>query len=559
MVQGCADCSVSRKLLCPLSSPAFGLFAWRQTNLRRSYEDIQLVGPDSAAHKKKYKLNQGVRVMMLRRTLRANPRIAAIVRSVKVPAPETPAKASNSKGTGLDDYENLIASLVMACPNLERLDGLNTVYDHSFKRIFHALSTRTQLKEMNWVVQVSTQQRHQQSRSSTQSQGFIMPGDITPSQAQEFLRHHDHWSQLEKFTIHCLPGATLTGTLLRDTLNHLPSLKHLHLCNIPVNAFNDSNLLSLPPLHTLTLSHISGITPAGLSSFATRSSSLPLRKLHLRHTPLTSLPALARILSNLRSLTTLSIVQAYAPVMPEDDVFTLWMMPYLASSTLKKLHWDITSQKPRLSPADSILARSIAAGGFPELKLLRIPNDPEGIFQDLCRPLPRIALPADRFRAPETGESKSPDPPSPTRNPFKSSPPSSRTSSAGSNGPPPCTNLHASRLAAQSRLESARNRPRFTVNVFEEDGTLVNTFKMAGWIGTPTSKIRYHLLPDPGSNDRKGGLLDVRDLDGDGGESLAGDKEGCEGWWNRDVDVSDRKEREKWWHTERGRWRKLEL
>lgn len=510
---------------------------------------------------------QGIRVLMLRRILRANPHVAEIVRTLKVPAPEIVAK-----GSGTAEYEDLIATLVMACPNLESLTGLSVPYDHSFKKIFHALSTRPMLREMNWLVQVSPHQRQQRIQSSTQQLGLVMPGELKPSQEAAFLTCHDDWSRLETFTVHCLPGATVTPeNLLTSILKRLPNLKHLHLCNLPPNSFDDSTLLALPPLHSLTLSHISGITSSGLSSFATQSSSLPLRKLTLRHTPLTSLAALARILSNLRNLLSFSLVQTFPPVMPENDSFALWMMPYLANNTVQSLHWDITSHATCVNAADDILARSISAGGFPALKTLRALNDPDGIFQDLCYPVERIDLPSDRFRTSEQPESSTPfafppssaSPMSPTRL-FKSnnSPLASPRTSISPFGDArrPYTSLHAARLAAQTRLEAARSRPRFTVNVVDEDGTIAETFSMAGFIGTAGSPIKYHLLPDRGTTDDKGGLIDVRDLDSDAGESLIGGREGCTGRWNmRDGIVADKKEKERWWHTERGRWTKVTL
>lgn len=538
------------------------------------------MGPDSAAHKKKYKLAQGSRALMLRRTLRANPQLAALVRSLKVPLPETPIKGPTSlKGAAeLAEYDNLVASLVMACPNLEVLMGPTVAYDHSFNRIFHALSTRTQLREMNWTIRASPHQKQQRIPSSTSVLGLVMPGELLPFQEEAFLELHANWTSLTSLSIHCLPGATLTPeSLLPTTLSCLPSLQHLHLCNLPPNSFNDANLLALPPLETLGLSHITGITSNGLSAFATRSSSSSLRKLHLRHTPLTSLAALARMLSHLSSLTTLSIVQAFPPVMPEDDAFSLWMMPYLASNTIRKLHWDMTSHKSCISAADNILAKSIAAGGFPALRILRALNDPDGIFQDLCYPVERIDMPTDRFRLPEAAAAPpevpaSPlSPLSPTRYLFKTSSSNSSLNSPRTNqspSPPPpadtpanCTSLHTARLAAQSRLESAQSKPpRWTVNVIDEDHSLVETFKMGAFIGTAGSKIKYHLHPDIGATDEKGGLVDVRDLATDCGESLSGGREGCTGRWNqREGVVADRKEKERWWHTERGRWTKLAL
>ncbi|KPM43834.1 hypothetical protein AK830_g2716 [Neonectria ditissima] len=562
----CATCWM--RDVCNVSSASR---KWYKAARIALYDDIQLVGADSAAHKKKYKLNQGARVRLLRRSLRANPQLAAIVRVLKVPAPELPVKGSN-----IPDYDDLVASLVMACPNLESLLGPTTTYDHSFKKIFHALSTRPNLKQMSWLIHTSPHQKHQRIQSSTQQLGLVMPGELMPFQEAAFLNHHDNWSNLESLTIHCFPGAALAPEgLLTKALEYLPSLKHLHLCNIPANGFTDTNLVALPALKTLTLSGITGITSNGLSAFATRANSLSLRKLHLRHTPLTSLAALARMLSNLCSLTTFSLVQACSPVMPEEDSFALWMMPYLASNNLKTLHWDITAHGLSVNAADDILSRSIAAGGFPALRTIRVLNDPDGVFQDLCYPMERIDLHTDRFRTPEKprdmpgfgfNSSSNSSPISPTRYLFKSSSNNSIASvqtpqsPTGSGRHPPCTNLHAARLAAQARLEAAHSRPRFTVNVIEEDGTTTETFSMAGFIGTAGSVIKYHLLPDVGSTDEKGGLIDVRDLEGDGGESVAGGREGCVGRWNtQEGVVADRKEKERWWHTERGRWTKLSL
>lgn len=117
-----------------------------------------------------------------------------------------------------------------------------------------------------------------------------------------------------------------------------------------------------------------------------------------------------------------------------------------------------------------------------------------------------------------------------------------------------------SRLAAQARLDHSRDSHVFQVNVTDEEGDLVETFGLAGYIGTVGSEIDYHLLPDEDSTDEKGGLVDVPDLQADSGESLATGREGCTGSWNwREGVVADKREKEKWWHTERGRWKKIEL
>ncbi|KND89465.1 hypothetical protein TOPH_05916 [Tolypocladium ophioglossoides CBS 100239] len=533
---------------------------WYKVARLALYEDILLVGPDSLTHRKRFKTTQGSRMMLLRRTLRANPDLARLVRSLKVPQLEAATAAANSRGPSpFEQYENAVAALVMAAPNLERLVGPAFGYDHSFKKLFHALSTRTNLKDMNWLVEPSSAPGQQCLEGLSQC-GQMMPATLQPSQEIAFLEQHRNWAKLKSLSIHCLPEASLAPiTLLARTLTVLPCLQHLHLSNLPANAFNDTNLLSLPRLMTLTLSNIPGISSNGLSSFATRSNSQPLRKLQLRHTPLTSLPALARILSNLASLVTFSLVQSFPPLMPETDSFTLWMMPYLASASVSKLHWDITSHVDSANAADDILARSIEAGGFPALRTLRAPNDPEGVFQGLCRPVERIDLPSDRFRNVAISASSNSLPSSPTKILAKS-PTTSSLPGLSLNAPSLCTNLLAARLAAQSRIESARDTHRFQVNVEDEYGSLVEVFGLGSYVGTVGSDIHYHLLPDEGSTDEKGGLVDVTDPGADAGESLAGGREGCDGSWNwREGVVADKREKERWWHTERGRWTRIRL
>lgn len=498
-------------------------------------------------------------MLLLRRTLRANSELASIVRTLKVPAPEALVGLSNAKCSAVvEQYENNVAALIMACPNLERLSGPMFAYDHSFKRMFHALSTRTNLRDMNWLIESTGLTIHQANTTSASKNCTpVTNSELQAHQEIAFLEQHRCWTKLTSLSVQCLPNATLAPeTLLARTLTVLPSLQHLHLCNLPPNAFNDSNLLSLPSLTSLTLSNIRGISSKGLSSFATRPNSQSLRRLVLRHTPLTSLPTLARIFSNLPSLSNFSLVQSFPPLMPESDSFILWMMPYLASTTLKKLHWDITSHPDSVNAADDILARSIEAGGFPLLKTLRTPNDPDGVFQQLCRPVERIDLATDRFRSTSVSEFGS-VPSSPTKHLAKSPTTSSLPSIMPAS---PYTNLVIARLAAQARLDRSRDSHVFQVNVTDEGGDLVETFGLAGYIGTVGSEIDYYLFPDEGSTDEKGGLVDLPDLCADSGESIIAGSKGCSGSWNwREGVLADKREKETWWHTERGRWQRVGL
>ncbi|KAG6103622.1 hypothetical protein E4U14_006166 [Claviceps sp. LM454 group G7] len=571
--EGCATCWMR-----DVSSVALCSRKWYKAARLALYQDIQLTGPDSTAHKKKFKFPKDRRLALLRRTLRADADIASIVRSLKVPTPEIHTVASSSSDPKaqalLEQYEDQVASLVVACPNLERLTGPVFTYDYSFKRLFQALETRGNLKDMDWVLDaaagslpsIQQQQQHAAVFITKDSQNdALVPyqNQLHPNQEDAFLKHNKTWTKLASLSIQCLPGAPLTQTLLSRTLSLLPSLQHLHLHDLPRSAFTDGNLAALPPLKSLTLSNIRGISSNGLSAFATRPNSQTLRELTLRHTPLTSLPALARILSNLHSLANLSFVQSFSPLMPDSNSFVLCMMPYLASSSITNLHWDITSHHAsRINPADDILAQSIAAGGFPSLRLLRVPNDPDGLFQQLCRPVARISLPGDRLRHRCTSISDFEKAPSlsssASRSVSAASPPtflvkSSTTSSLPSiEAPVPHSSLASARLAAQARLDRARQAPRIQVNVTDEHGGLVERFGLAGYMGTLGSRIEYHLLPDLGSTDEQGGLAGCR-AGGNFPNRQTRGCVGCESSLGRGI--GGRKKEGRWWCAARGRWR----
>ncbi|KAI0432638.1 hypothetical protein F5Y09DRAFT_301468 [Xylaria sp. FL1042] len=533
------------------------------------YEHIQIVGADSQVQKKRLKMSYGSRLVLLRRTLRSNPGVAILVRSLKAPAVP--------QGIPAESYQNLIASVIMACPNFEKLVGPHQNYDFTFSRLFHALSTREQLTDIHWTLEASkTQRKRRMSNAAPMlnsgNPNFQeAPGDLQPEQSDEFRELHMNWMNLKTLSIHCLPGATLTPvSLLPDILADISSLQHLHLSHLPFTAFNDANLLSLPPLQSLTLSHLPGVSSIGLSQFARRSSSRSIRKLILHHLDVDSLPTIAQILSNLRSLETFALVQAHTPILPEGEM--IWLFPYLASPTIKKLHWDIPSFASTANIADSILAKSISAHGFPALRTLRTPADPEGIFQALCRPVDKVEMASDRYRgliAKAGSRPKSP-PQTPTTPRTPLTPGSTNSKSPfGLNFPMDdqlfpskvSSNLAQSRLEAQHRLDAARNEPRFTFNLLDESGRMVETTQLAGFIGEISSPINYYLMPDPGAMDENGGIVEISDFLGDGGENLKdGNREGCTGRWNTySGAVIDKKDRERWWHTERGRWRAVEL
>ncbi|KAK4039293.1 hypothetical protein C8A01DRAFT_36713, partial [Parachaetomium inaequale] len=501
------------------------------------YQHVQLVGHEGPAMKKRTKTTYGSRLILLRRTLRANAHIAVIVRSLKPPA--------RPLSVGAVAYNDLVASVVMACPNIERLVGYYPTYDHSFQRLFQALSTRPKLKEMDWILEPSVSQREQRTRPPAHNDRWG-PGDLQPQESQLFMGFHANWTQLTTLVVHCLPGAALSpANLLECTIRSLPSLQNLYLSHIPHTTFNDTNLLSLPALKKLSLSYCTGVTTAGLSSLATRRTSASIQALTLLHMNVESLPAIARIFSYLTALETFTIVQTYAPEMPPDEFIMLF--PYLASQTLRKLHWDIPYLPNTSTPADVILARSIAAGGFPSLRALCAPNDPEGLFQSLCVPRERVDQPTDRYRgqfpvgptgtgstvpwthtrnsssfsSTRTGGSITANTTTTTTtnkrktNPFRRD---SSTTTPNTDTPPASplfpspdalmllprenSNLLQARLAAQARLEAAQRIPRYLVHVVDERGAVVEKFGVGAFLGSVESRVRYVLAPEEGGLER---------------------------------------------------------
>ncbi|GJC80153.1 hypothetical protein ColLi_02991 [Colletotrichum liriopes] len=450
----------------------------------------------------------------------------------------------------------------MACPNFERLIGLHPQYNHSFSKLTHALSTRKRLKHMDWIVEPSPYQRQHRFKSSSGGNAAalaqpardysVTPGDLQPHQSAAFLEFHVDWAHLTTLTVHCLPGATLTpDNLISSALMHLTSLQHLFLSRIPVTAFNDGTLLSLPPcVHYLSRT-------SGISALATLPTSQAIQKLTLRHIALDSLPALARIFSNFTYLEAFTLVQSFAPTLPEDTF--IWLMPYLASTSLRKLHWDITSNTTNANAADSILARSIAAAGFPSLRSLRAPTIRRASFRPSAArrrgPTARATVSAAPTDPPGAPRSPRPAPATPSRSPTAPASPTATTETYRE-----CSNLHHARLAAQARLEAARAFPRFFVNVIDEDGTVLEKHGLAGFTGTVESRITYNLWPDAGAKDERGGLVEMADLMADNGEDVAASgRDGCQGRWNASPTMPDKKDKERWWHTERGRWYQPEL
>lgn len=454
-------------------------------------------------------MKMGVRLKLLRRTLRGRSFLAQHVREIKVP---------QLRGDGdpiARDMINLVASLVMACPNLERIVGFYPVYGHAFDRLTHALSTRRKLKEKLWLIGENaaiTQRSHRQ----------LAPGLMDIEQKSSFVLFHNAWSSLTTLILH----SPTQGILEKDVfvnvkntgdprkvrgpgvLHRLPALKHLCISNFDCDDFDDTVLQHLPALHSLRLQDLEGVTFWGLSEFSRTRNAFSISSLSLVNLDIKYISAISNLLLHLKNLKRFTLVQDTSPEVAEGEIV---FQPIVASHLLEFIHWDIVVP----GSANVNLASSIRAKGFPRLRTIRAPSDHDGLLQALCKPRAQIELPEDR---------------------------NGRNNANGL----AATSLRAARQAAQQRIEEAWATVQFKV-VVEESGVVTEIFDLKGFVGEIGSRIEYTLDPDiPGSDSA---LVDFPDLIS--GRDEMATRDTCKGSWNAS--------RPGGWHTERPRYRPVDL
>lgn len=471
------------------------------------YERIYLTGGDSPLQLKKYKMKSGVRLKLLRRTLRERRVLAQHVIEFK------PPRAYADENLDGKEIIDIVASIVMSCPNLEKLVGFHPVYHHEFNRLTYALSTRRKLKEHIWIM-------GENCAITQRSLKQLPPGLMDQEQVDGFLHYHQQWASLTTLFLHSHKGGILERDVFSTILQQLSSLQHLSISNFDIDDFDDYILQDLPPLQSLRLQDLEGVTYRGIYDFARSPSAQTLRSLSLVHLDIAYLSTITTLLLYLQQLHRFTLVQESSPLLPTNE---LVFQPIIGSNSLEYLHWDVL----RPGPANENLASSIRANGFPALRTLRAPSDHDGLLQSLCRPRATILLPSDKYSK------------------------AYRTAHAPENPSPLSPNLFEARKAAQARIDEARNRIDFRVTV-EEDGEVIEYYDFEGFMGTIGSKISYTLEPDVAGSDDA--LIDIGDL-------MTGSREGgplrdgCTGLWNASHQAG-----KKWWsHAERWRYQAVDL
>ncbi|KAL8944540.1 MAG: hypothetical protein Q9211_000551 [Gyalolechia sp. 1 TL-2023] len=464
------------------------------------------LGNDSPTQVKRFKTKFGVRLKLLRRTLRERRVLAQHVREIKVPRLQADGAAGDTRNLGL------VASLVMACPNLEKLVGFYPVYGHAFDRLSYALSTRPKLKEHVWLI-------GENLAITERSRKQLPPGLMDMHQADQFLHFHKRWHSLSTLFLFSDKHGVLERDIFVHTLHRLPALRHLCISSFDMDDFDDGTLQSLPQsLQSLRLQDLEGVTFWGLSEFSRTPSAQGIRQLSLINLDIKYISAISNLLLRLQKLHRFTMVQESSPEVADGE---LVFQPIIASQQLQYMHWDILIP----GSANKNLANSIRAGGFPNMRTLRAPSDHDGLLQMVCRPRAQVVLPSDKY---------------------------SKAYRAITDGSPDrlARTLFTARKQAQQRIEDARKTAVFRV-VVEEDGIVQEIFEIQGYIGTLGSNISYSLSPEvPGSDNA---LIDFPDLL-DGSKEIA-PKDGCTGMWNASHHGG-----KKWWnHTERYRYHSVDL
>ncbi|TKA71217.1 hypothetical protein B0A49_03990 [Cryomyces minteri] len=452
----------------PLCTLSLSTFTTNRHHPRPAYGSIWVPSNESMQQLRRLRVKTISRLKLLRRTLRERPELAQHVRELKVSVDLRHELQRNTKDK--EDPADILASIIMACPNLERLTGFYPPYAYDSDRLIYALSTRKNLKEHVWIVSNSQPTIRPTSNDSTI---FYEP---SLDRIKTFLHYHNDWRSLDTLLLHAQQSGSIESGTIYGIIRKLPSLKHLMVSGFAPHEFHDCTLQALPALHSLRLQDLHGITDHGIAQLVHTRAASSLQHLSLIDLEITSLPSLSALLASLTHLRRFTLVQDASPCTPPGATMP---QPALSSPTLRYLHWDVLIPGPSTDP----LAASIQRAGFPALTTLRAPSDHDGVLQDICRPLATAAIPSDCAASPSA--------PLPT----------SATHYVRS--------LKAARRAAQVRIEQARRRPALKV-VVEDEGEVVHKHTLRSFMGTVGSNVEYVLEPDvEGSDDA---VMGIRNL-----------------------------------------------
>ena len=241
----------------------------------------------------KLKIKGTSRLKLLRRTLRERQTLARCVKELHVPDFQSLYRDASIER---EDIVNLVASIVMACPNLERLVGFHVPYMHTYDRLSHALSTRRKLKERVWLLKENDVDSSEDEEDHLSNDFYHRANDPTEC----FLDLNANHSHLTTLVLHRCQNRTspLSFRAIVGTFRQYPSLRSLSISNISSSAFTNLALNALPPnLEHLRLDSLPGVNDKGLQRFASSHLSRSLQSLTLLNMEISNLLIVAELMS----------------------------------------------------------------------------------------------------------------------------------------------------------------------------------------------------------------------------------------------------------------------
>lgn len=558
--------------------------AWDRAATLQMYRKVWVLTTEDRSRKPRLRVKGLSRLKLLRRTLREHRGLASCVKELELSHIKT---LYDNASIEREDIVNQVASLVLACQNLERVIGFHLPYTHSFDRFSHALSTRQKLKEKVWLLSEDSMLYPDEEEEVEENTPYYHACSDPTERFLELNIQHPSLTTLVLHQQQSYMKKPLNFRAIIGSLLQMPSLRHLLISGLSSSSFTNLTLNALPSnLHSLRLQDLPGINDKGLQRFAKSPISTSIRTLKLVDLELNLLTVSAFLSPSLPSLTSFTLSQDRAPHLPNSPSRAIEIPP-LGSTSLQSLHWEIRSQAtfpPQLSTpieltttclATALLATTIRHNKFPALKRIRVPHDPQGLLQKLCKPSFSALLPCDmalltspklrmfarNAAAAAVGSTAAasssfsvngsdqkdavdeaytlgvdqketcnviPDTraDSATSSPLSSVfpppphtqtvPTSNRSSTASMVEPQPCH----SRLQAQSRILAARKVPLLDIRIEGPEGQLVGSRTVGGFVGAVGSNIVYDLRPDSIVDEEKwfAGVEDV--IGGDRNEEV---------------------------------------
>ena len=440
-VQGTVDVLALRK---DLRSLCLVDKKWQHIAREHLFRDLWLPTNKTSAKKRFSTRQPKSRLKILVDLLRKTSGLGFFVHHIRVGAElaqelDAEAFAPFRKDSALDSLQLIIRE----CYNLEQLSGFALPATESTTPVLEALASRIRLKSHAW------------SLDSTRA----LPG------LEHFIFCHDDWVNLETLAIAADPGVDLGIGTVSAVLQRLPALKHLALFGLHRSDFRDTSLLTLPPVKSLRLECLSGLTDQGVEQMAFSRLALSLERLTLVGLELGSLQTIQTLLSHLTRLKRFALLQEICPE-PLANTGLNGRTINLSSPSLQHLHWDCLIPGSALS----YFATSISDKKFPRLHAAKVPCDYDGLIQQLCRPIPREKLTTQDLE-------------------YLHEHTSGRYE----------RNLRVSQIQAQVRVRESRQQPSFNV-VVEDEYELKATHTIGSYLGAMGSKIEYQLEPDVGPN-----------------------------------------------------------